>query len=126
MYNYTFYYFRLLFKSLSKKKDRTIDVAIIIFFMQLFQFLLIDTFLKRMFHFSFLQKILTHDYFRNKVVLMPFLFVWVFLLYGYFNKNISKIEERYNGKILLDFKNTIIIIIIVFVPSILACYLGFS
>lgn len=125
MYSYTFYYFRILFERFSKKRDRSFDAVAIIFLMQLFQLLLINACIKFLFDFSLFQNILTNDYFRNKVVFMPFLIIWILLLYWYFTKKWQKIEAKYTGRVSLDLKNSIIILFLIVLPSVLACYLSF-
>jgi len=120
------YYYCTLFNSLGRKKDHKSDVALIIFLYQLIHVLLLHACLKYFFNVSLLKNLLNHDYGTNKLIFIPILFLYIYVLSWYFKKRWERINARYQDKITINAKNTIILISIFIIPLVITCFLSFS
>ena len=117
MYSYIYFYYKILIESNTNKDHRT-DIVLIIFFYQLIHLLLIHEFLLKFFNISLLSNFLNHDYGTNKLIFIPILFVYKYLLSWYFNKRWKKIQSKYLDRIKINVKQTIIVLSIFIIPLI--------
>lgn len=125
MYSYIYYYFCTLFNPLSRKKDKKPDVALIVFVYQLLHVLFLYACLKYFFDVSILKNLFNHDYGTNKLIFIPVLFLYTYALSWYFDKRWEKIKLKYNDKIVIDSRNTIIIVSLFVLPLAITCYFSF-
>jgi len=73
-----------------------------------------------------LKNLLNHDYGTNKLIFIPILFLYIYVLSWYFKKRWERINARYQDKITINAKNTIILISIFIIPLVITCFLSFS
>jgi hypothetical protein len=125
MYSYIYYYYCKLFNLLSRKKDKKPDVALIVFVYQLIHVLFLYACIKYFFNVSLLGNLLNHEYGTNKLIFIPILFFYTYILSWYFRKRWEKIKLAYEGKMVLDLRNAIIIISLFFLPLVITCFLSF-
>jgi hypothetical protein len=117
MYRVIYYYYKTFLDSFNNKDHRS-DVVLIIFFYQLIHLLFIHEIVLKLFHISLLRPALGHDYGTNKLIWIPILFIYTYLLGWYFNHKWDKIKTKYSSRIFLKANNTMIITSIFILPLI--------
>lgn len=104
-----------MFKLIEKRNpDPRFGAISFVWLTQLIHILLMMAVLKKIFNVTFPQ--FSETYFYNKLCLMPFGIIWLWLFYRYFKKNTAEIEKSFAEKNVLTFKNAVFVFSILLVP----------
>ena len=117
MFSFIYYY---MFKILEKRNpDPMFGAASFIFFLQLiFVFFILST-VKFILKLDYSMFRFSETYTTNKLLVMPFLLVWLVCVYYHFKRKHSNIKKRYKSSNIVNVNNGIFIILILFTPLLL-------
>jgi hypothetical protein len=114
---YTYIYFFIHCAIEKKHPDPKFLSAGVVAFIQWVHLNLIAICLYKLFNFRIIP-VFNETYIYNKLLIMPFLLIWMIITHKYFNKRFIKLSEQYSGKEIVNIKNTIIVFSILILPII--------
>lgn len=116
MINYKLIYYYFL-KILEKRNEDAIYyAAVIVFCFQVIHMFIVFAIIKKLFKLDF--PVFSNTYFFNKLFYMPFLLIWLILVYRFFKKHSEGITKIYVERNIVTTENSVLIFLIFFVPLI--------
>jgi len=117
MYSFIYYYFfRLIVK---RNPSAKFGAASIVIFTHVVHICLLLSIIKKIYSLSYSNFRFSDIYLINKLYMMPFAFVLLFLGHYYYNKRFEKIKKKYAGRKMLTLGNAIIVFSIMLIPLII-------
>jgi hypothetical protein len=119
MYSFIYYY---MVKLIEKKgKNAKSNAAGFVFFTQVVHIFFILTVFGEMFNVSYPK--FSDTYEINKLCMLPFAFVFIFLVEYYYKKRHEKICKRFSGRNILTTGNAIIVFSTMLIPLLIMIHL---
>lgn len=113
MYDLIYYFIFSLVKK--RNPDPKFYAASFVTLTQLFQVLFVAGLVRKIFEI----KILPHfseTYLINKLMIMPFLLIWLIIVHLWFKKHFKEIEEKFSDKKVITLKNGLIVFGALIIP----------
>lgn len=112
MYKLTYYY---IFKLTEKRNpDARFGAASFVFITQVAQCFLIFAVIKKIGGLNY--PVFSDIYLINKIIMIPFMLIWLFLVNYYYKKRFDKIVSLFKDESIITFRNTIIVFSLLLIP----------
>jgi len=113
MYNLIYFY---IFKAVERRNpDPKFYSAGVVAFSQWIHLGFIVTCANKLFDIKILP-VFNDAYLFNKLMIMPFLIVWLIVVHVHFKKQYPKLVKLYSGQKITNLKNTVIVFSLIFIP----------
>lgn len=120
IYRLTYYFIYLIAEK--RNPDPKFYSAGVVTIMQLIHVLFPFVLLRVFFDIRILP-IFSETYLINKLLVMPFLLVWLIVVHKWFNKRFQDIEAKFSNKKVLTLKNGLIVFGSIFIPLVIGILL---
>ncbi len=120
IYKLTYYFIYLLAKK--RNPDPLFYSAGVVAFMQLIHFLFPFVLVRAFFDIRILPTF-SDTYFINKLMVMPFLLIWLIIVHWRYKKHLKEIEEKFSGKKVITLRNGLIVFGSLIIPLVISILL---
>lgn len=121
MYSFIYYYAYKLVEKRNPEARR--HSAWLVYLAQVGQLFLIGTVIRRVTGIRFKLPQFSTDPILNRLIILPFFLLWIYVVSKYFYKRFFIIKEKYENRNMITAKNTVLFISLVILPIIIGILL---